>query len=348
MTRHGPCSLSPEALEERGEAWHALSGAVLAAERTPTGALLCFELDRTVSQTLLDLIEAERACCPSLSFQATVTVRIEAPEALRGWVGATFVPDADPETMPRDDPTGVDREAVEAAVRSHYAAAAGGPTCCGPTGGHPPGIGAGVYGPEERAAVPEHVARSSMGCGNPVAVAELAAGDTVVDLGSGAGMDVLLSARRVGPTGKAYGLDMTDEMLELARSNQADAGVDNAEFLRGHIEDIPLPDASVDVVLSNCVISLSADKGAVLAEAYRVLRPGGRLAVTDVVAEAEPTAEQKADLESWVSCLAGSLTRSGYRSALDAAGFAGVSIEESHRVAEGFASVIVRAVKPPA
>jgi arsenite methyltransferase len=178
-----------------------------------------------------------------------------------------------------------------------------------------------------------------------VVVANLEVGETVLDLGSGGGLDVLLSAQRVGPTGKAYGLDMTDEMLHLARQNQADAGIDNVEFLRGSIEAIPLPDHSVDVVLSNCVIGLSPDKEVVFAEAYRVLRPWGRLAVADVVAEVEATPDQQADVESWVSCLGGALTRSQYQSALQAAGFAGVSIEESHLISEGFASVVVRAVK---
>ncbi len=345
QTRARPCSLPPEALEERIGAWHALSGALVGAERTTGGAVVRYRLDRAVAETLLELIEAEGRRCPSLSFEATVTVRIEAPEAMRSWVASTLAPDAqEPETTTRDELVGADPKAVAAAVRAHYAGAAGEAACCEQA--ETAGVGAGVYGPDDRDALAEQALQWSIGCANPVAVAELAAGETVLDLGSGAGIDVLLSARRVGPTGKAYGLDMTDEMLELARNNQADAGVDNAEFLRGRIEAIPLPDDSVDVVLSNCVIGLSPEKGAVFAEAYRVLRPGGRLAVADVVAEAEATPEQQADIESWVSCLAGSLTRAQYRSALDAAGFAGMSIEESHGVAEGFASVIVRAVKP--
>ncbi|MGH8994921.1 MAG: methyltransferase domain-containing protein, partial [Acidimicrobiales bacterium] len=170
--------------------------------------------------------------------------------------------------------------------------------------------------------------------------------EVVLDLGSGGGIDVLLSARRVGPSGKAFGLDMTDEMFEAARANQATAGVDNVEFLKGRIEDIPLPDESVDVVISNCVINLSTDKPAVFAEAFRVLRPGGRLAIAVVAADAELDDESRGDLEAWVDCLAGAQTRSAYGATLEATGFADVSITDSHIVADGFASVLVRAVRP--
>ncbi|HKX70903.1 MAG TPA: methyltransferase domain-containing protein [Acidimicrobiales bacterium] len=185
-----------------------------------------------------------------------------------------------------------------------------------------------------------------IGCANPVALAHLDPGEDVLDLGSGGGIDVLLSARRVGPHGRAYGLDMTPEMLQLARDNQRQAGVTNAEFLEGRIEDVPLPDASVDVVVSNCVINLSADKDAVFTEAHRVLRPGGRLAVADVVADRDPDPELLADDAAWAVCIAGAVTRERYWAQLTAAGFADVVITDSHPVADGFWSVLVRATKP--
>lgn len=335
MTENGPCTLGPEALEERARAWHSLDSALVGVDRTLTGALLRYRLDPTVAATLAELVDAEAHCCAAVSFNATVSVTIDGPEELREWVASTFVPVR----------SGVDHGKVREAVRAHYAGAARAQAA---DRGDPilDGIGAGVYAPEELDALPERVLASSIGCANPVAVARLAPGETVLDLGSGGGLDVLLSARRVGPTGKAYGLDMTDEMLQLAGANQAEAGIDNAEFLRGHIEAVPLPDASVDVVLSNCVISLSPDKAAVFAEAYRVLRPGGRLAVADVVADAAVATERDADLGRWVACAAGSLTRTQYRRVLVGAGFVGVSIDESHSVAEGFSSVVVRAAKP--
>jgi ubiquinone/menaquinone biosynthesis C-methylase UbiE len=186
----------------------------------------------------------------------------------------------------------------------------------------------------------------SLGCGNPTAVAELAPGETVLDLGSGGGVDVLLSARRVGPSGKAYGLDMTDEMLALARENQRKAGVENVEWLRGEIEAIPLPAESVDVVISNCVINLSGDKPRVLAEAARVLKPGGRFAVSDVVADEEMDEGTRADLAQWTGCIAGALTRREFEQALVAAGFTGIEITETHRVHDRAGSAIVRARKP--
>ncbi len=187
---------------------------------------------------------------------------------------------------------------------------------------------------------------AQLGCGNPTAVAELAAGETVLDLGSGGGEDVLLSARRVGPEGKAYGLDMTDEMLELARRNQREAGVGNAEFLRGTIENVPLPDGSVDVVISNCVINLSADKAAVFREAARVLRPGGRFAVTDILADPDMGEETRRDMEQWTGCIAGALTAAEFQSRLEAAGFERVEIRETHRVHDSAFSAIVRARVP--
>jgi arsenite methyltransferase len=186
----------------------------------------------------------------------------------------------------------------------------------------------------------------SLGCGNPTAVAELNEGETVLDLGSGGGIDVLLSARRVGPTGKAYGVDMTDEMLELARRNQRQAGAENVEFLKGTIEDVPLSDASVDVIISNCVINLSGDKPGVFREAARVLRPGGRFAVTDIVADADMDEETRRDLAQWTGCIAGALTADEFRSELVAAGFDEVEIRETHRVHEQAGSAIIRARKP--
>jgi arsenite methyltransferase len=180
----------------------------------------------------------------------------------------------------------------------------------------------------------------------PTAVADLHEGETVLDLGSGAGADVLISARRVGPTGKAIGLDMTDEMLELARANAAAAGVENAEFLKGYLEDIPLPDESVDVVISNCVINLSGDKQTVLQETARVLRPGGRFAVSDVIADDDMDDATRADMAAWTGCVAGALTRDEFKQALAAAGLTGIEINESHRVHEHAGSAIIRARKP--
>jgi arsenite methyltransferase len=185
-----------------------------------------------------------------------------------------------------------------------------------------------------------------LGCGNPLMVAELREGETVLDLGSGGGIDVLLSARRVGPTGTAYGLDMTDEMLELARRNAAEAGATNVAFLRGQIEDIPLPADSVDVVISNCVINLSTDKPAVFAATYRVLKPGGRLGVSDIVADNHLTSQERAQRGAWVGCIAGALTFAEYEQGLTAAGFIDVEIASSHEVTDGMHSGIVRARKP--
>jgi SAM-dependent methyltransferase len=187
---------------------------------------------------------------------------------------------------------------------------------------------------------------ASLGCGVPTAVADLHAGETVLDLGSGAGGDVLISARRVGPAGKAIGLDMTDEMLELARTNAAAAGVENAEFVKGYIEELPLADASVDVVISNCVINLSGDKQRVLNEAARVLRPGGRFAVSDVIADPDMDEATRRDMAQWTGCIAGALTRDEFQSALEAAGLADVEIRETHRVHAHASSAIVRARKP--
>jgi SAM-dependent methyltransferase len=184
-----------------------------------------------------------------------------------------------------------------------------------------------LYSHDQMGALPEAAVLASLGCGNPTALATLNPGEVVLDLGSGGGIDVLLSARRVGPTGKAYGLDMTDEMLSLARANQSKAGVDNVEFLKGEIESIPLPDNSVDVIISNCVINLSADKDRVLREAFRVLKPGGRFAVSDVVVRGDIPAEIRKNVELWIGCIAGALRDTEYESKLNAAGFEQVEIE---------------------
>jgi arsenite methyltransferase len=234
-------------------------------------------------------------------------------------------------------------------VRARYAEAAravtagtgcGGGSCCTDTS-----FGEGLYAGDQRAALPEKAATASLGCGNPTAVAELHEGDVVLDLGSGGGIDVILSARRVGPTGFAYGLDMTDEMLALARTNAREAGVANVHFLKGVIEAIPLPADSVDVVISNCVINLSADKAAVLAETSRVLRPGGRIAISDVVSEDRLTPEQRAERGSHVGCIAGALSRGEYVAGLEAAGFEDVSVEFTHEVADGLHGAVVRGRK---
>jgi arsenite methyltransferase len=207
-------------------------------------------------------------------------------------------------------------------------------------------FGAALYDDGESDAAPAAAVAASLGCGVPTAVADLHEGETVLDLGSGAGADVLISARRVGPTGKAIGLDMTDEMLELARANAAEAGVTNAEFHRGYIEAIPLPDGSVDAVISNCVINLSGDKQAVLREAARVLRDGGRFAVSDVIADPGMDAATRADMQQWTGCIAGALTEEEFRHALTAAGLTGVEIRETHRVHQHASSAIIRARKP--
>jgi arsenite methyltransferase len=256
----------------------------------------------------------------------------------------------------------------KAALRVHT----GGSSCCGGRAAvdaccDP--ITSNLYDAGETGALPEEAVKASLGCGNPTALAQLNPGETVLDLGSGGGIDVLLSARRVGPTGKAYGLDMTDEMLALARENQRKAGVANVEFLKGEIEDIPLPDNSVDVVISNCVINLSADKDRVLAEAFRVLKPGGRFAVSDVVVRGEVPAEVRRNMELWVGCIAGALEELDYRGKLGRAGFGEVTVEPTRvyniedarqfldgqgvdvdaiapLVEDKFMSAFIRAVKP--
>jgi len=203
----------------------------------------------------------------------------------------------------------------------------------------------GMYSAEQRGELPDAALLASLGCGNPTAVAELHEGETVLDLGSGGGIDVILSAKRVGPTGVAYGLDMTDEMLALARRNAAEAGVTNVHFLKGVIEQVPLPAESVDVVISNCVINLSVDKAAVLTEIARVLKPGGRVGVSDVVAEDHLSADERAERGSYVGCIAGALSRSEYVAGLEASGFEEVSVEFTHQVADGMHGAIVQATK---
>ncbi len=232
---------------------------------------------------------------------------------------------------------------IKEIVREKYAEAArrvagGGKACCGgaaETGQDDP-ITSNLYSKNETAGLPEEAVTASLGCGNPSALAQLHPGETVLDLGSGGGIDVLLSARRVGPTGKAYGLDMTDEMLALALENQRRSGIVNVEFLKGAIENIPLPDNSVDVIISNCVINLSADKDRVLAEAFRVLRPGGRLAVSDVVVRGKIPAEIRRSIELWIGCVAGALEENEYRSKLARAGFEALEVEPTriYRVEE--------------
>jgi arsenite methyltransferase len=246
-------------------------------------------------------------------------------------------------------------EALRKEVRARYAEAArtvargeagscGGGSCCDGEGASTD-FGETLYTAEQRGALPDAAALASLGCGNPTAVADLGEGEVVLDLGSGGGIDVILSARRVGPSGVAYGLDMTDEMLALAQQNARDAGIANVHFLKGMIEQIPLPAGSVDVVISNCVINLSTDKPAVLTEMARVLRPGGRLGISDVVAEDRLSREQRAARGSHVGCIAGALSHGEYVAGLEAAGFRGISVEFTHEVADGMHGTIVKAVK---
>jgi SAM-dependent methyltransferase len=221
-------------------------------------------------------------------------------------------------------------------------------SCCGGTGTLDEAFGASLYSAAEQSELPVAAVAASLGCGNPIMVAELHEGERVLDLGSGGGIDVLLSARRVGPTGYAYGVDMTDEMLELAEANKIKAGATNVEFLKGTIEDVPLPDGTVDVVISNCVINLSTDKPAVLAEMFRVLVPGGRIGISDVVAEDHLTPADRAERGSYVGCIAGALSRSEYLDGLTAVGFADAEVTFTHEAAPGMHSALIRAIKPVA
>ncbi len=236
----------------------------------------------------------------------------------------------------------IDRDDVREIVKSRYGAAAltvlnnaGQASCCSTNGGtccsDSDPISSSLYSKTEASEIPESALLASLGCGNPTALAQLKAGETVLDLGSGGGIDVLLSAKRVGPTGFVYGLDMTDEMLQLAERNKSEAGATNVIFIKGHIEEIPLPDLSVDVIISNCVINLSADKDAVLRSAFRVLRPGGRLAISDIVIEGEIPDSVRKDAEAYVGCVAGALERTDYFNRLESAGFTSVSIEPTRR-----------------
>ena len=240
-----------------------------------------------------------------------------------------------------------DAAAIHALVRERYADAARqaetGASCCGPSNA---AIGAELYSALERETLPDAAVLASLGCGNPTAVADLNEGERVLDLGSGGGIDVLLSARRVGPTGRVFGLDMTDEMLTLARRNAAEAGATNVEFLKGEIEAVPLPADSIDVVISNCVVNLAADKPAVFREIARVLRPGGRMGISDIVAEDHLTAEQRAERGSYTGCIAGALSMAEFRRGLEAAGFDDISITPTHGVADGMVSAIIQATKP--
>jgi SAM-dependent methyltransferase len=218
-------------------------------------------------------------------------------------------------------------------------------SCCSGEAPAAGSFGESLYDAEQRGELPDAAVLASLGCGNPTAVADLHEGEVVLDLGSGGGIDVILSAKRVGPTGIAYGLDMTDEMLALARKNAADADARNVHFLKGVIEEIPLPAESVDVVISNCVINLSVDKPAVLTEIARVLKPGGRIGISDIVAEDDLSPEQRAERGSYVGCIAGALSKAEYEAGLEAAGFEQVSVEFTHEVADGMHGAIVKAVK---
>jgi len=270
---------------------------------------------------------------------------------------ATCCAPAEKEACCRDGSCGCGASAdVREQVRDRYAAAAvaaqtGEGSCCtsdvllDDVSGQQV-FGDALYDEAEASGVPQAAVQASLGCGVPTAVADLHEGETVLDLGAGGGADVLISAGRVGPTGRAIGLDMTNEMLELARANAAAASVKNVEFVKGYIEDIPLPDGSVDVVISNCVINLSADKPKVLREAARVLRPGGRLAVSDVIADPDMDAATRADMAKWTGCIAGALTRGEFEAALTAAGLGGIEITETHRVHAHAGSAIIRARKP--
>ncbi len=244
-----------------------------------------------------------------------------------------------------------EKAALREEVRRRYAlsAVSGQDGCCGDDrscGTDTDDLTGGLYSSEELTSLPASVTDVTLGCGNPTAVADLRPGETVLDLGSGGGLDVLLSARRVGPDGFVYGLDMTDEMLDLARRNAREAGVDNVEFLSGYMEEIPLDDGAVDVVISNCVINLSVDKPRVFAEIHRVLAPGGRIGFSDIVADDALSAEERTERGSWVGCVAGALSVSEYRQGLREAGFTAVDLSPTHAVADGLHSMIVKARKP--
>jgi arsenite methyltransferase len=236
-------------------------------------------------------------------------------------------------------------ESARAVTEGSGECGCGSGSCCADGESDASKFGEALYDAEQRGELPKAATLASLGCGNPTAVAALHEGETVLDLGSGGGIDVILSAKRVGPTGSAYGVDMTDEMLALAQQNAREAGVSNVHFLKGVIEQIPLPADSVDVVISNCVINLSTDKPAVLTEIARVLKPGGRIGISDVVAEDHLAPEQRAERGSHVGCIAGALSKGEYEAGLEAAGFGQVSVEFTHQVADGMHGAIVKAVK---
>jgi arsenite methyltransferase len=238
----------------------------------------------------------------------------------------------------------VRRKYAEAAIAVTEGCGCGSGSCCEGVAASA-GFGESLYTMEQRGELPDAAALASLGCGNPTAVADLKEGETVLDLGSGGGIDVILSAKRVGPTGRAYGLDMTDEMLALARKNAGDAGITNAVFLKGLVEQIPLPAESVDVIISNCVVNLSTEKADVLLEMSRVLKPRGRLGISDIVAEDGLTEEEQAERGSYVGCIAGALSKSEWEVGLEAVGFEGVSVEFTHEVADGIHDAIIKAVK---
>ncbi len=267
------------------------------------------------SRAALQVVDGDSCCSPAPTATATSTV------GQASCCGSTAV-DTDSGTSP-----------------------AGQASCCGTTNVDE-AFGAGLYSADEAGEVPAEALAASLGCGNPMMVAELKPGETVLDLGSGGGIDVLLSARRVGETGFAYGVDMTDEMLDLARANATKAGATNVEFRKGLIEELPLDDGVIDVVISNCVINLSTDKPAVLAEMFRVLKPGGRIGVSDVVAEDELTPQMRAERGTYVGCIAGALSRKEYLDGLAAVGFTDAEVTFTHEAASGMHSAIVRAVKP--
>lgn len=251
------------------------------------------------------------------------------------------------------DTNPADVQEIREAVRDRYARAAeevsatSSASCCEDTvlDANDVRFGLNLYDPGARDELPETAVLASLGCGNPIAVAELNEGETVLDLGSGGGIDVFLSAKRVGPSGKVYGLDMTDEMLKLARKNQREAGIENVEFLKGYMEEIPLPSGSVDAVISNCVINLSADKGKVFAEIHRVLKAGGRIGISDIVASDELSPEQRLERGDFAGCIAGALSFREYSDGLTAAGFSDISITPTHDVADRMHAAIVKATK---
>jgi arsenite methyltransferase len=312
-----------------------------------------------MAELITDSTETTRSCCSPAAQQTCCEPSDKEARCETAAAGGTCGCAAGKSSAAESD-------AVRERVRERYAAAATavaestGSGCCGAPAaiaGCGPDIastdkhgyevfGRALYDDADEPAVKAAV-EASLGCGVPTAVADLHQGETVLDLGSGAGADVLISARRVGASGKAIGLDMTDEMLELARANASEAGLENAEFVKGYIEEIPLADKTVDVVISNCVINLSADKRKVLAEVARVLKPGGRFAVSDVIADPDMDEATRVDMQQWTGCIAGALTRHEFEGALAAAGLTDIEVNETHRVHEHASSAIVRARKPP-